>query len=117
MNSPVKQRLILFLFYLKIGQKRFALNCGLSAGFVNSIVKSIQPDTLHKISMQYPELNTGWLLTGEGSMLKYGSPEDAENSQVVIVPHKAKYKNIKSVKIYNANATMGISLVETYGCC
>ena len=70
MQNTVKERLILYLKYKKIGQKAFALSCGLSAGFVNSISKSIQPDTLHRITMQYQDLNSGWLLTGEGDMLK-----------------------------------------------
>jgi hypothetical protein len=66
----VKERLIEFLKYKKIGQKKFAQEVGLSDGYVNAIRVSIQPNTLHKIAMQYPELNTGWLLTGEGKMLK-----------------------------------------------
>lgn len=66
----VKERLIEFLSHEGIGQKRFAESIGMSAGYVNAIRKSIQPDTIHKIAMQYPSLNTGWLLTGEGEMLK-----------------------------------------------
>lgn len=73
----VKERLIEFLKYKKIGQKKFADAVGLSAGYVNAIRNSIQPETIHKISMQYPELNTGWLLTGEGTMLR--SPLSPEN--------------------------------------
>lgn len=70
MGETVKERLIEFLKYKKIGQAKFAAVVGLSRGFVNSISKSIQPKTLDKISMQYPELNKGWLLTGEGQMIK-----------------------------------------------
>ena len=66
----VKERLISFLQYEKIGQKKFADTVGLSAGYVNAIRNSIQPATLDRISMHFPELNIGWLLTGEGSMLK-----------------------------------------------
>ena len=73
MQSDVKQRLIEYLSYLGIGQKAFAEHVGLSAGFVNSIRVSIQPKTLEKISDVYPELNTSWLLTGEGDMLRSNS--------------------------------------------
>lgn len=66
----VKERLIQFLKAKKISQKKFAQAVGLSYGYVNAIRVSIQPDTLHKIAMQFPELNTGWLMTGEGQMLK-----------------------------------------------
>ena len=31
---------------------------------------SIQPDRLKSIAICFPELNTGWLITGEGEMLK-----------------------------------------------
>ncbi len=70
MESTVKQRLMRFLSYKNIGQKKFAQSIDMSSGYVNAIRVSIQPDTLHKIAMQYPDLNTGWLMTGEGSMLK-----------------------------------------------
>lgn len=72
----VKQRLIEFLKYKKIGQKKFAELIGVSSGYVNAIRVSIQPDTIHKISMQFPELNAGWLLTGEGEMLKPTKKEE-----------------------------------------
>ena len=55
----VKQRLIDYLRYKQIGQKRFAESVGLSAGYVNAIRNSIQPKTLEKISLKYPDLNTG----------------------------------------------------------
>lgn len=70
MGETVKERLIAFLKHKNIGQVKFAETVGLSRGFVNSISKSIQPKTLHRITEQYPELNPGWLLTGEGEMLK-----------------------------------------------
>ena len=66
----VKERLIEYLKFKNIGQKDFAQQVGLSSGFVNAIRVSIQPKSLHKISMQFPDLNTGWLLTGEGTMVK-----------------------------------------------
>ena len=31
---------------------------------------SIQPEKVLMIAKQFPDLNTGWLLTGEGEMLK-----------------------------------------------
>lgn len=64
--KTVKERLIEFLKQKGIGQAKFAETVGLSRGFVNSISQSIQPKTLDRISIHYPELNRGWLLTGEG---------------------------------------------------
>jgi transcriptional regulator with XRE-family HTH domain len=84
----VKQRLIEFLKYKKIGQKKFAQIVGVSDGYVNAIKKSIQPITLHKIAMQFPELNTGWLMTGEGEMLKnsQSNAKIAEDIDIIDVP-------------------------------
>lgn len=66
----VKERLIIFLKHENLGQKRFANIIGMSSGYVNAIKESIQPKTIHKIAMHFPHLNTGWLLTGEGEMLR-----------------------------------------------
>ncbi len=66
----VKERLIEFIKYLEIGQGAFEKEVGLSNGYVNNIRKSIQPDKLQRISLRYPQLNSGWLMSGEGNMLK-----------------------------------------------
>lgn len=68
--STVKERLKEYLAYKNLSQGKFADVCGLSRGFVNNIVNSIQPKTLNKIAIHFEDLNTSWLLTGEGEMLK-----------------------------------------------
>ena len=65
----VKERLIRFLKYKNISQKDFANKVGVSSGYVNAIRESIQPKTLNKIAMQFPDLNKGWLMTGDGEMI------------------------------------------------
>lgn len=69
-NQTIKERLIHYIKYLKIGQAKFETKCGLSNGYVNNIRKSISPDKLQTIALHNPDLNTGWLMTGEGDMLK-----------------------------------------------
>lgn len=86
METTVKERLIQFLSYKKIGQKKFAETCGLSAGYVNAIRKSIQPDKISKIAMQFPELNTGWLLTGNGEMLNPSEIKPVSNVEFLNIP-------------------------------
>jgi transcriptional regulator with XRE-family HTH domain len=66
----MKQRLLLFLNYLDVGQTKFEDQVGLSRGLINKIKNGIHPNSLKKIKEKYPELNTTWLLTGEGEMLK-----------------------------------------------
>ncbi len=69
-NQTAKERLVQFIKSLGIGQGKFESICGLSNGWVNNVKATIKDDKMQKIILQYPELNTVWLLTGEGSMLK-----------------------------------------------
>lgn len=66
----MKDRLIIFLEHLGIGQNKFAQNVGLSAGFVNNLGENISSKSLNKILSVYPQLNEKWLLTGVGNMIK-----------------------------------------------
>lgn len=69
-NQTIKELLIAFISYLHLGQGKFEKECGLANGYVNNIRKSITPEKLQQIALRYPELNTGWLMTGEGEMLR-----------------------------------------------
>ncbi|QHN64598.1 hypothetical protein [Bergeyella cardium] len=66
----MKERLIKFLEYLKIGQNKFAQNVGLSPSFINNLGDGINLKSLQKILKVYPQLNERWLLTGEGDMIR-----------------------------------------------
>lgn len=66
----VKQRLIQFVEYLGLSGREFCRRIGVGSAYINSIRKSISPDVLKTIAIQYPQLNTLWLMTGEGEMLK-----------------------------------------------
>lgn len=68
--ETVKDRLIKFIAYLKIGQGKFEKQCNLSNGFVSNIKDGFSTPNLSKIAIACPDLNLDWLLTGEGSMLK-----------------------------------------------
>lgn len=69
METTVKQRLITFIDFLGIQPAEFQRNCGLSSGFIYSISKGIGTRALLKIESRYPQLNTRWLITGQGQML------------------------------------------------
>lgn len=66
----VKNRLKKFLQHENLGQKAFEEYCGFANGYVNNIRRSITPTKLQQIALRFPHLNTGWLMTGEGEMLK-----------------------------------------------
>lgn len=69
MESAVKSRLLKFIEHTGLSKNRFEEICGLSKRYVSNISVSIQPDKIERISLKFPSLNTGWLLTGKGRML------------------------------------------------
>ena len=85
--SSVKTRLIQFIEYKGLSKNRFEKICGLSPRYVSNISQSIQPDKIEKISLNFPELNTGWLLTGEGGMLK--AEVESTPGGIPLIPNEA----------------------------
>lgn len=80
----VKQRLTNYIKFKKISTRSFCRSIGVSETYVSSMRNSIQPDKLVKITMNYPDLNTGWLLTGEGDMLRTSELLPEIDKQVLI---------------------------------
>lgn len=89
----VKERLIKFAKSKERSVRAFEIRCGLTIGYINAIRVSIHPDKIRSIASCYPDLNTGWLLTGEGEMLKespksglpQGKPHNVVNSDVNVI--------------------------------
>lgn len=75
------------------------MQCGLSVWYVRAIRKSIQPDKISSIALAFPELNTGWLLTGEGEMLK------GRNNTISVTPNELNSK--VGVPVFDIDATCG----------
>lgn len=101
----VKERLKQFITYKGISVRSFERDCGLSYGYVNNMRVSIQPDKITSIASQFPELNTGWLLTGEGEMLR-----NPENSTPLIKATEAQLMEqtmIMNVPLVNQYAYAG----------
>lgn len=78
----VKNRLKKFLQHENLGQKAFEEYCGFANGYVNNIRRSITPTKLQQIALRFPHLNTGWLMTGEGEMLKTQSTNSVVTGNV-----------------------------------
>lgn len=79
MESSVKQRVISFLKYKGINVNRFEKMCNFSTGFVYNMRVSMQPDKAMRIANTFPDINIGWLLTGEGEMIKKEKLNASEN--------------------------------------
>lgn len=86
MCKTVKERLAAFIEFKGLSKNKFEQMCGLSRRYASNISRSIQPDKIEKISLAFPDLNTGWLLTGEGEMLK--DTGESPESQGVYVPQE-----------------------------
>lgn len=65
----VKERLLIYLRHVNLGQKAFEQKARLSNGFVNSIGENVTTKSLNKIKDAFPELNINWLMSGKGEML------------------------------------------------
>lgn len=83
----VKERLVKYIQYKKISNSSFCRSIGVSNAFISSMVKSIQPDKIERIALNFPDLNTGWLLTGNGSMLNE-SVVDPVCNDVISMPRE-----------------------------
>lgn len=70
MEKTVKQRLMEFIIYSGLSQGRFERECGMSNGYINNLKKTLGAEKLQNVIRRFPELNTEWLLYGEGEMLK-----------------------------------------------
>lgn len=70
MGSTVKERLTEYLKFKGITKSAFGREVGVSSAYVNSITRTINPDIVKRIRLSYPDLNTDWILLGEGQMLK-----------------------------------------------
>ena len=120
--KTVKERLIEFIGSQGLTKSDFCKSINVSPAFVSNIAKSIQPDKVERIKVAYPNLNTGWLLTGEGSMLKdsvvdyqnvaKSNPNEpnfqygARSGVVTITPDQIK-KEAHGTPVYDIDAVCG----------
>ena len=74
------------LTYSKLNAKQFAERIGLDRpqaiyDIIKGKTKSISPSMANKILSVFPEIDRGWLLTGEGDMLRGGFHHLNDNNQ------------------------------------
>ena len=69
MEESVKQRLTNFIKSKGISTREFERSIDVSNGYVSKITGTIGADKLHRISVEYPDLNVEWLMVGVGEML------------------------------------------------
>ncbi len=82
METSVKERLKEFIKAEGISEREFCRRVGVGSAYIQSIRKSIMPDTLQQITIQFPQLNPLWLLLGEGEMFIPETKPEAEATEI-----------------------------------
>ena len=76
-NQTIKERLFQYIAYKGISARSFSTKCGFSANYATNISKGIPEDKMNIISVHFPDLNPSWLMTGEGTMLRFDATSDS----------------------------------------
>ncbi len=98
----VKQRLIEFAKSQEKSVRAFEIKCGLTVGYINAIRVSISPEKIQSIVLHYPQLNTAWLMTGEGNMVRDMADEKSDLKTV-------KFNTHLEVRLVTTKARAGFS--------
>lgn len=97
----LKERFDAFIRHKSLSRRKFQEQIGVSNSYIQNISKGISNDVLNRISIQYPELNTNWLLTGKGEMLLNALENEKE-------AHINNRTSFHAIKYYPAvNGSMG----------
>ena len=99
----IQERFQTFISYKHLSKRKFQDSIGVSNSYIQNIVNGISDDVLNSIMKKYPELNTDWLLTGNGKMLL--SPMVDKNLDSYTINYK------KGVPYYNVDFIGGFDIV------
>lgn len=103
--NTIKSRLLKLADYKELSIRAFEEFCGLNRGNISNLATNgnIGSDKLSKIIDALPEINTYWLLTGEGDMLKSQALESQvspmQNNLQKSVHHISHTASISGIKI------------------
>lgn len=110
----VKLRLKAYIHYKKISTRAFCREIGVSETYVSSMRNSIQPAKLKKIAEVYPDLNSTWLLTGDGEMINKPNVLQAYSHDLLVKSGSEIFKDkliemFKNGEIYSASVVVELN--------
>ena len=99
-----------------LNNNKVTVQAGLSNGLLGNAFKSgrgLNSDSIEKILNAYPDINSEWLLTGKGSMLKDASLMEASSNIQYVRTSKVIEKKIESqeIPLYDLDASAGLNLL------
>lgn len=74
MASEVKERLLEYLRFKRMTQTEFTQLMGVSGAYVGAMRRSLSDEKVNKMRKLFPDLNTSWLLYGDGEMILSDGP-------------------------------------------
>lgn len=108
MEESVGERLKKFVKFAGISEREFCRRIGVGSAYIQSIRKSIMPDVLQRITIQFPQLNPLWLLVGDGEMVY--PEEKPEEKAPEMLPSEILYKLLDEEKKEKARL---LSIIES----
>ncbi len=103
-----------FIQHLGISYNKFENTVGASRGGVSAAIRmnrNIGVNIIENILQKYPQLNSEWLLRGEGEMLKISDDRLHEPNETYLL-RTDKVTDMQAIPLYNLEATAG--LVELF---
>lgn len=81
-TSDVKTRLLLYLKHKRLSQREFTELLGVSQAYIGAMRRQPSPEKIERMRALFPDLNTDWLLYGDGNMLR----DTEERPQADMIP-------------------------------
>lgn len=106
-----KERFFKFISYKELSKREFQRKIKVSNSYIQNMSDTIGVNILDRINIVYPELNTDWLLTGEGEML---TNKKENNTTMEISPNSIKEGSYTGTLVYDIDGTYGVENRDMY---
>lgn len=116
MEKNLKSRLLEFIASKDMSVRRFEIECGLPNAYVSNLRNNITSRRLEVITAKFPDLNLQWLMTGEESMSRNESVENAGGSDANIEKRLSEI-NMQLIRMMTEFVKQETKITERYREC
>lgn len=103
----IKERLLYFLKEQNLETRDFCDSIDMSFPYFSVMQETLPERYIKSIMEKYPQISIGWLMSGEGSMLRLTTEVDESGEQIALVPI-SNTVNYKLVPLLNLDAVGGM---------